>query len=151
MPRTVRRVRTALRGLRGLRGLCPPADELRRSPFHTRLPQATSVPHHHSPSDLHIARVGLAPAAFPSLSFFLLSPSLSFSVSLLTDAACSRGVRTIYGSPTRHKALPYITSAGRTLLMACFVLHASCGVVLAMRPRCKHYGQCNRIIDIISM
>ena len=93
MPRTVRRVRTALRGLRGLRGLCPPADELRRSPFHTRLPQATSVPHHHSPSDLHIARVGIPPAAFPSLSFFLLSPSLSFSVSLLTDAACSRGMQ----------------------------------------------------------
>ena len=69
MPRTVRRARTALRGLRGLRGLCSPADELRRSPFHTRLPQATSVPHHHSPSDLHNARVGLPPAAFPSLSF----------------------------------------------------------------------------------
>ena len=153
MPRTVRRVRTALRGLRGLRGLCPPADELRRSPFHTRLPQATSVPHHHSPSDLHIARVGppSPPRGIPLALVLLLSPSLFFSVSLLTDAACSRGVRTIYGSPTRHKALPYITSAGRTLLMACFVLHASCGVVLAMRPRCKHYGQCNRIIDIISM
>ena len=151
MPRTVRRVRTALRGLRGLRGLCPPADELRRSPFHTRLPQATSVPHHHSPSDLHIARVGLAPAAFPSLSFsfsLLLYPSPSASSQM---RRAQEECRTIYGSPTRHKALPYITSAGRTLLMACFVLHASCGVVLAMRPRCKHYGQCNRIIDIISM
>ena len=99
MPRTVRRVRTVLRGLRGLRGLCPPADELRRSPFHTRLPQATSVPHHHSPSDLHIARVGLAPAAFPSLSF-------SFSLLLSSSPSASSQMRRAQEESERFTVLP---------------------------------------------